>query len=72
VAFLGRLGRWLTKGMGGVYRGGMTRPSLRDFFANWSASDAPTTTKLRQAVRNSAIKLRTGSSCCGNHGQPGC
>ncbi len=22
--------------------------------------------------RNNWLKLRTGSSCCGNHGEPGC
>lgn len=46
--------------------------SMRDFFANWSASDAPVGRKLRQVVRNNAIKLRTGSRCCGHHGEPGC
>ena len=28
--------------------------------------------KLRLIVRNNWIKIRTRSSCCGNHGQPGC
>lgn len=28
--------------------------------------------KVRLFVRNNWIKLRTGSGCCGNHGEPGC
>jgi hypothetical protein len=28
--------------------------------------------KIRLVLRNNAIKLRTGSTCCGNHGEPGC
>ncbi len=28
--------------------------------------------KLRLLLRNNCIKLRTGSTCCGNHGEPGC
>lgn len=28
--------------------------------------------KLHLFLRNNWIKIRTGSSCCGNHGQPGC
>jgi hypothetical protein len=28
--------------------------------------------KLRTFVRNNWIKIRTGSACCGNYGEPGC
>lgn len=28
--------------------------------------------KIRLFFHNNWIKLRTGSSCCGNHGEPGC
>jgi len=42
------------------------------FFTNWRTYDAPFHVKLGLAVRNNWIKARTGSSCCGNHGQPGC
>lgn len=28
--------------------------------------------KLHLILRNNWIKIRTGSSCCGNHGEPGC
>jgi hypothetical protein len=28
--------------------------------------------KLRLFFRNNWIKIRTGSACCGNHGEPGC
>lgn len=32
----------------------------------------PLPRKLYLIVRNTWLKIRTGSSCCGNHGQPGC
>jgi hypothetical protein len=48
------------------------RPSRKAFFANWSTYDASFAVKLRMAVSNTFIKLRTHQSCCGNHGQPGC
>ncbi|MFQ5610599.1 MAG: hypothetical protein ACE5H9_00535 [Anaerolineae bacterium] len=28
--------------------------------------------KLALILRNNWIKIRTGSTCCGHHGQPGC
>ena len=28
--------------------------------------------KIRLVVRNVAIKIRTGQTCCGHHGEPGC
>jgi hypothetical protein len=28
--------------------------------------------KLALLVRNNYLKLRRGSNCCGNYGQPGC
>jgi hypothetical protein len=39
---------------------------------NFRTYDAPLTTKLRMVVSNNLKKVRTRSSCCGNHGQPGC
>jgi hypothetical protein len=47
-------------------------PSLRAVVNNWRTYDAPFHTKLRLAVRNTLIKIRTHSGCCGNHGEPGC
>jgi hypothetical protein len=32
----------------------------------------PLGNKLRLFLRNNWIKIRTGSSCCGNYGEPGC
>ena len=32
----------------------------------------PLARKIKLVLRNNAIKLRTGSTCCGNHGEPGC
>lgn len=43
-----------------------------DFLANWSESDDIAVVKVRKAIRNNWRKLRTGSTCCGNHGEPGC
>jgi hypothetical protein len=48
------------------------QPSLKAFFSNWSTYDASFVTKLRMAVSNNLIKLRTHQPCCGHHGQPGC
>ncbi|HEX9854534.1 MAG TPA: hypothetical protein VGC47_04410 [Acidimicrobiia bacterium] len=45
---------------------------VRDFFDNWSTYEASTAKKLRLSLKNTGIKLRTGSACCGNHGEPGC
>ena len=50
----------------------MTRPSLRAFTANFSTYDGPLSEKLRLSWANTWKKVRTRSSCCGNHGQPGC
>lgn len=49
-----------------------SRGSARHFFQNWRGTDLSLTTKLRLAIRNNAIKARTGKSCCGNYGEPGC
>jgi len=48
------------------------KPSLKAVFTNFWSYDAPLPTKVGLFVRNNLHKLRTGSSCCGNHGQPGC
>jgi hypothetical protein len=50
----------------------MQIPNPVDFFRNWTRSDLTTEEKLRQAVKNAAIKARTGDGCCGNHGEVGC
>ena len=50
----------------------MQIPNPVSFFRNWTRSDLTTEEKLRQAVKNTAIKARTGDSCCGNHGEVGC
>ena len=43
-----------------------------DFLANWRNSEDATLAKVQKTLRNNWKKLRTGSSCCGNHGEPGC
>ncbi len=50
----------------------MAGPSLRDLITNFREYDAPFTTKVRMALRNTAIKLRQHQNCCGNPGEPGC
>ncbi|MGH9125337.1 MAG: hypothetical protein ACRDZ8_11515 [Acidimicrobiales bacterium] len=50
----------------------MPRPSFRVSIANFRDYDAPLPTKIRMAFANNWKKVVTRSSCCGNHGQPGC
>ena len=50
----------------------MATPSQDAFRANWRNSDLPFLQKLAVTARNQAIKIATGSSCCGHHGEPGC
>jgi hypothetical protein len=50
----------------------MARSSGKAFLANFSSYDAAFPTRARLALENSWKKLRTGSGCCGNDGQPGC
>jgi hypothetical protein len=45
---------------------------VRDFFENWATYDATFLEKMRLAIKNTGIKARTGSACCGNYGEPGC
>jgi hypothetical protein len=40
--------------------------------SNWKTYEGPFASKLRLAVSNNLVKLRTRQSCCGNYGQPGC
>ena len=47
-------------------------PSPRESLNNWRTYEGSFSEKLRLSVRNQLIKLRTGRSCCGNHGEPGC
>lgn len=48
------------------------RPSLRALFNNFRTYDAPFHQKLGMALRNTLIKIRTHSDCCGHPGEPGC
>ncbi len=48
------------------------KPNPRDAAANWRNSELPFRERLRVALRNNAIKLRTRSRCCGHPGEPGC
>jgi hypothetical protein len=49
----------------------MARPSLKAFFTNMQAP-MPLRTKVWLLARNNWTKVSTGSSCCGNFGEPGC
>ena len=48
------------------------RPSLSDARANCRRSKDPFAQKMMQVLRNTMIKIRTRSDCCGNEGQVGC
>jgi hypothetical protein len=48
------------------------RRSLSAVVANWREYDGSFSEKLRLALRNNWIKIRTRSECCGNLGEPGC
>jgi hypothetical protein len=50
----------------------MARSGGNAFFTNFNTYDAPFPSKVRLALANTWKKVRTRSSCCGNHGQPGC
>jgi hypothetical protein len=50
----------------------MARSGGNVFFTNFSTYDVPFPSKVRLALANTWKKVRTRSSCCGNHGQPGC
>ena len=50
----------------------MSTPSLRALITNIREYDAPFATKLRLALRNTALKIRQRSACCGHPGEPGC
>jgi hypothetical protein len=54
------------------HHGERPRPSLQALFSNWRTYDAPFHEKLRLSLKNTLIKIRTRSDCCGNHGEPGC
>ena len=51
---------------------GVADQSMRQSWENFRAYDAPFATKVRMVLSNNLKKARTRSSCCGNHGQPGC
>jgi hypothetical protein len=48
------------------------RPHPRHVVNNWRNSDLPFLEKLALAAKNTAIKAKKRSDCCGNHGEPGC
>jgi hypothetical protein len=43
-----------------------------DFLANWDRAEGSAPKKLVTSLRNNWKKVRTRSTCCGNHGEPGC
>lgn len=50
----------------------MSRPSPFAFVKNWRASDASFAEKMAMLRKNTAIKAKNRSDCCGNHGEVGC
>jgi hypothetical protein len=52
-------------------RGGQ-RPSWRSYVTNWQREDLTFGQKLRMQVKNSWLRVKRRSNCCGNDGEPGC
>ncbi len=48
------------------------RPSADAFTRNWRESEHATPKKMWLVARNTAKKVVTLKSCCGNFGEPGC
>ncbi len=48
------------------------KPSLKAVLNNWRENEAPFYRKLGMAIKNNWRKIKTGKSCCGNHGEVGC
>lgn len=48
------------------------QPSAGDSWRNFWSSDMPMGKRMRTALRNNLIKVRTRKNCCGNYGEPGC
>ncbi len=48
------------------------RPSISEGLSNWQASKDPFMKKVRTALKNNWIKVRTGKFCCGHPGEVGC
>ncbi len=47
-------------------------PSPEHVIRNWNEHDGPFVKKAWLLFRNNAKKVATLSTCCGNHGEPGC
>jgi hypothetical protein len=45
---------------------------MNKFITNWNTYDASFFVKARLLTRNLWLRVRHRSTCCGNHGQPGC
>jgi hypothetical protein len=48
------------------------RQSIGNFVTNWGRDDLSFGQKLRMQLKNTWIRVRTRSNCCGNDGEPGC
>ena len=49
-----------------------SRPTLGALITNWQRRDLGLGVKLRMQVKNTWLRLKRRSNCCGNHGEPGC
>ena len=48
------------------------RQTLGNVIANWQRPDLALGQKLRLQAKNSWLRIRLRSNCCGNDGEPGC
>jgi hypothetical protein len=50
----------------------MVRGTAAAFFNNWKNPKWSLAEKIQLSAKNTAIKVKNRSSCCGNHDEPGC
>ena len=50
----------------------MARQSPISFFNNWTNPEWTLAEKIQMSIKNQRLKVQNRSTCCGNHGEPGC
>jgi len=48
------------------------RQTFGNVITNWRRDDLTFGTKLRLQLKNSWLRIKRRSNCCGNDGEPGC
>ena len=55
-----------------MFRRRSSRQSFRSYFTNWQRDDLTLVEKMRMQIKNSWLRVKSRSNCCGNDGEPGC